>query len=321
MLAESPEVLSVFELFNGVDMTRRFSERAVPGALIAGLLSAEQPFLTAVLRRGYPVEEVIYPFGPAARHQRGDPLPWLLVGVIPRLSDEPDALYDEVMELLRGLPTQPAVAHYRALFAWLCEKFGRSAWIERAGSSIDYLGALHAAFPSARFLHIHRDGAEAALSMREHHAYRLPISVMYDVPIGGVPVSQLGALDLHGAPTGHDVISRILESRPPARYFGRYWSDQLERGHAALPRLEPGQYASVKFEDLVARPGQMLEGVCRFLDLDAGGGWIARAAALVRGVPPTRFEKLPPDEQSELAAACRPGRAHLAESGAHAIQS
>jgi hypothetical protein len=44
----------------------------------------------------------------------------------------------------------------------------------------------------------------------------------------------------------------------------------------------------------------------------SGDGWLDRACALVRGVPPTRFEHLPAAEQARLAEACRPGRERLA---------
>ena len=303
MLAEHPATLSIFEFFNGLDATRRFATEPVPGSALAALVSAEQPFLTAVLRRGYDVPEVIYPFGAGGRYRREDPLPWILVGALPRLSDDPDALFDELMPFLAELPPQPIELHYRALFDWLKERLGRELWIERSGSSIDYLASLHALFPDARFLHIHRDGPEAALSMREHHAYRLPISVMYQVAVD----SQ--ALDLHAAPGPGDAISRILESRPPAHYFGRYWSDQLEHGFAAVRGLEPGQYQAIRFEDLLAQPARVLEEVSRFFELDCErDSWIERATALVRGVPPTRADKLPEDERSALSEACRPGR-------------
>ena len=260
MLAECPAVLSVFEYLNGLDFARRFAPEPMSGAEFAALVCAEQPFLTAVMRRGYEVPEVIYPFGPAARHRRGDALPWILANTLPRLFERPDAVYDEAVARLRARPAAPAVAHHRALFAWLAGRTGRALWIERSGSSIDYLGALAAAFPEARFLHIHRDGPEAALSMREHHAYRLPISVLYDVPTqDGRRVSELGPLDLHAEPTPGDVVGRILASRPPAEYFGRYWTDQLVRGYAALPRIDPGSFRSLRFEDLLARPEEALE--------------------------------------------------------------
>ena len=316
MIALHPAVLSVFEFFNGLDVTRRFSPEPVSGAEIAALVAAEQPFLTAVMRRGYAVPEVIYPFDGDTRHKRSDPLPWILVGTLPRLSERPDALFDEVMAFLAELPPQPAVAHYRRLFDWLCERLGRELWIERAGSSIDYLGSLIDSFPEARFLHIHRDGPEAALSMREHHAYRLPISVMYQVPVDGRPWDELGPFDVTALPTGNDAVSRILASLPPAEYFGQYWTDQLVRGFAAVPRLGAWQYTQVAFEDLVTRPREVLRGVADFFELEhEQESWIESACDLVRGVPATRAGALPPDERERLEAACRAGRELLGRAG------
>ncbi len=310
MLAECPRVLSIFEYLNGLDVAKRFAPGPIGGAEFAALVCAEQPFLTAVMRRGYEVPEVIYPFGPGMRYRRGDGLPWILANAIPRVCDRPDELYDETVAFLRTRPAAPAVAHHRVLFAWLAERTGRALWIERSGSSIDYLGPLVEAFPEARFLHIHRDGPEAALSMREHHAYRLPISVIYDVPTqDGRRVSELGPLDLHAEPTDDDAVTRILASRPPAEYFGRYWTDQLVRGLAARPRIGRERWRELRFEDLVARPRAALESVREFFELGADReGWIPRAAALVRGAPPGRFEKLPRAGRDALAAACSPGR-------------
>jgi putative sulfotransferase len=310
MIAECPSVLSVFEFFNGLDAARRFADAVMPASEFFEMIAAEQPFLTAVMRRGYPVAEVIYPFGSEARYGRSDPLPWILVGILPRLSDDPDALFDEVKAFTSAQPDQPPLAHYRALFDWLTARLGHRCWIERSGSSIDYLASLNALFPEARFLHIHRDGPEAALSMREHHAYRLPISFIYDVPTdSGLRVSQLGALDLDAAPKAGDAIGQILESRPPAESFGRYWSDQLERGFAAVPAIGSERYREIRFEDLVSDPIQSLRQIAEFFDLDPDeDNWSARGAALVRGPPPTRAEHLPRAERAALEAACAPGR-------------
>ena len=319
MLAEHPTSLSIFEFFNGLDAGRRFADTPMTGTDYRDLIASEQPFLTAVLRRGYEVPEIIYPFGGGSRFERGDPLPWALVGTLPRLAEtaglHPDALFDETMSFCVELPAQPAVAHHRRLFDHLVERLSRNFWIERSGSSIDYLESLCALFPQARFVHLHRDGPEAALSMREHHAYRLPIAVMYRMPVDGVPFADLGEIELHAAPRDDDAISRILRSRPPAEHFGRYWSDQLVRGLGARERLGPERYLEVRFEDLVERPREALLRISEFFDLDPKlDGWVERASALVRGVPPTRADALPPEEAEHLANACRPGRELLGQS-------
>jgi len=313
MLAENAGVLSIFEFFTGLDMSRRFADDPVPGSEIADLVSSEQPMVTAVLRRGYPVEEITYPFddeGGSRRYRRDDALPWILVSTLGRLAKDPDALFDEVMEQIRSQALQPARAHYCELFGWLTEKFGCQVWIERSGSSIDYFGGLVEQFPDARFLHLHRDGHEVALSMREHHAYRLPISLIYDARLDtGLRVSELGPIDVHAAPTGRDPISQILASRPSAAEFGRYWNDQLLHGFSALAKLDAAQYMDVPFEDLVARPTRVMREISNFFELPAGDpGWIDRAAAIVRGAPPTRFEALPKDEQATLREECRTGQ-------------
>ena len=170
MLAQHDQALSIFELFNGIDAGRRFAPEPIDGEVFAELISAEQPFVTAVLRRGYDVAEIAYPFEDGGRYRRDDPLPWILVALLPRLTDQPDRLFDEVMSLAKGFPRRPAALQVRALFDWLVERLGRGFWLERSGSSIDYLGSLVEAFPEARFLHIHREGPEVALSMLEHHA-------------------------------------------------------------------------------------------------------------------------------------------------------
>jgi hypothetical protein len=309
MLAEHRHTLSLFEFMNGIDAARRFDPEPVAGADFAALISAEQPFVTAVLRRGYEVPEIVYPFKTGGRYRRDDALPWILVSVLPRLSDDPDALFEAVMDFSRKRPRRPMAAHIRALFDWLAERLGRSLWIERSGSSIEYLASLHESFPDARFLHLHRDGPETALSMREHHAYRLPISILYAAPVAsGRTLAELGALDLRAAPTPVDPISQILASRPPAHYFGRYWNDQVLRGSRALPRLDADRYREVRFEALLERPGQVLRGIGEFFGLQGDPGWIDRAAALVDRVPARRVTELAREEREALAAACRAGQ-------------
>jgi hypothetical protein len=310
MMAEHPSVLSIFEFFTGLDMTRRFAAENVDGFAFADLLSQEQPFLNMVLKRGYKVEEVTYDFGgPKSRYTRDDAIPWLVTSALPRLSDDPDALFDETIAFARALPSQTMAQHYRALFDWWAQRDGRACWIERSGSSIDYLGALCDLFPDARFVHLHRDGPETALSMREHAAYRLAIMLMFQLPPdAAASPDELRSLDPGAAADASDPISQLLESRPPVEYYGRYWTQELLHGFRSLGRLNADQYLEVSFEDVIVRPKETLRTISEFFELDANAdGWIDRAAALVRGVPPTRFDKLPPEDQEKLTEACRVG--------------
>ena len=153
--------------------------------------------------------------------------------------------------------------------------------------------------------------------MREHHAYRLPISLIYDAPLdGGARVSELPPIDFASPPDPGDTISRILAARPPPEYFGRYWSDQIVRGRAALDALPAERLLEVAFEDLVHSPERVVLEIAEFFALGEPGptrdAWMTRAAALVRGVPPARFPELSADERDALVEACIPGTSIMA---------
>jgi hypothetical protein len=309
MIAENPAVLSLFEFFNGLDGTKRFRPAPMSGGEYRDLVCEVHPFLHMVLSRGYDVPEVTYPFGtPGVRFTRESGVPWVLGVLLPRLSETPDILYDALSAWLERAPTRTPAAHASALFAWLAERGGKRVWVERSGSSLDYVGELDGAFEGARFLHIHRAGEEAALSMREHHAFRLAIMLTFALPPGtGRSTEALR----RAAPDG-DRIGDMLKSRPSAEYFGRFWTEQVRRGMAAVPKLARERYHAVRFEDLVTRPRAVIAEVADFLELpDAGGAWLDAAAALVRGVPKPRLPELSADEAERLVVACRVGNALL----------
>lgn len=307
MLAMSPEVLSLFEFFTGLDGAQRFDAAPIDGERFADLVTAEQPFVTAVVRREYEVEEIVYPFE-RGRYRRGDTLPWLLVTMIPRLTDEPDALFAELEQFARSRPTAAPADHYHALFDWLTGKIGRKCWIERSGSSVEYAADLYRLFPEARFVHLHRDGAEVALSMREHHAYRLPIALLYDAPVAdGRRPSEMEAVDVNCTPSADDPISLILQARPSAEYYGRYWSDQIVRGYAGISRIAGERFMECSFEELVREPRRELAKIAGFFGI-GDGAWIDEAARMVRGVPPLRAGTLDAAERARLEEACAPGR-------------
>jgi hypothetical protein len=299
MLAEHRDVVSVHEFFTGLDWGRRFAPGLVSGAELAGIVGAEQPVTTHVLRRGYRTDEIVYPFGATtARYAVGDPVPWLLITMLSRLTDDPDPVFDDLLAFARARPPALLAEHYREVFAWTARRFGGDAahWIERSGSSLDYLGDLVDHFPDARFVHIHRDGHEAALSIRAHRFFRLGVAILFDL----FPADP----DL----TEDQLIDHVIETPPPLDAVGRYWSDQVLHGFRALGRLDRAQYLEVRFEDLLASPATTMGTIAAFLDLDADDGFTERAAALVGQEPAARFPTLTATERAELAAACRPGQ-------------
>ena len=304
MLDENPRLLSIFEWFSGIDQFFRFRPEPIEAEELAERLEQDHPMLTMVLARGYEVPEVVYPFdAPGMRFAVGDPMPWSLGIALARMSERPDALFDEMIGLVRSFPAQSLAAHYRGIFEWLAERHGRECWIERSGGSIEFVGELCDLFPEARLVHIHRDGRETALSMREYPVLRVAVSVMYGL-VGEVEYSHEGLSEMGESEGGS--IDQLLATRPPVELYGRYWAEQVERGHAALQKIDPARVLDLRFESLVADPTRELTRIADFFEIGRAGAWIDRAAALVRGMPPLRFGSLDADEQQRLDDACAP---------------
>ena len=92
-------------------------------------------------------------------------VPPILCATLPHLTDQYEALYDELESFVRAQPKQPPVAHIRSLFAHLCERFGCSVWVERSGLTLLVGSRLLRKFPEARVIQIYRDGRETAISV------------------------------------------------------------------------------------------------------------------------------------------------------------
>jgi putative sulfotransferase len=295
MLAQHRDVVSLHEFFTGLDWSRRFADGSVSGDDLADLIGAEQPVTTAVLARGYISDEIQYPFGSSrARHTVADPVPWLLVTMLSRLTGDPDRWYDDMIAFARSRPPASMAEHYVELFDWVTRRAGGKVWIERSGSSIDYLGDLARLWPRARFVHIHRDGHEAALSIRDHRFFRLGVSLFMDL--------------FPDVDDPEDAITQGIDTPPPCWAVGRYWSDQVLRGFAALPGLDRDQFHQVRFEDLILEPRRVLGEIATFFELGDDPQFVGRAATLVRDEPAPRFDRLDRAEQDELREACRAGQ-------------
>jgi hypothetical protein len=306
MLSRHRELLGLNEVFTGLDWGRRFTTESVTGAEVADILGEPNRVIQMVTARGHEAEEVTYPFGSENRYRRGDPVPWILTSTLGHLSEDPDVHWDRLRQWLAARPAAPVAAHYRALFELLANEAGKSCWLERSGSSIDYVGDLLGCFSpgEARVVHIHRDGAEVALSMRNHAFYRLAVQLYYGVvPEGADPEDE------------DSMVDGWLEGDPPVELYGRYWSEQVCRGVPVLAGLPDGAVANVAFEDLVADPVPVMADLAGMLALPADAGFVQRACGLVRGVPPMRVPDLEVRERERLEEACAPGRAMLAEHG------
>src|SRR5439155_17430156 len=173
MLRLHPRVLSLSELI-GMLTPGAFpgSQRPIYAEQFWAHLSTPRRRMSLMYRHDIVFDEVLYRPGPGRRYTAETGVPPLLLTALPHLTDEPEALFDEIREFVLTQGPVPIGVHYTKLFEWLRDRFGRQIWVERSGSSLAYLRELIDNFPGARFIHLFRDGRETAVSMTRHHAFR-----------------------------------------------------------------------------------------------------------------------------------------------------
>lgn len=110
-------------------------------------------------------------------------------------------------------------------------KRGRVQWGDKTPRQIRHVPFLAKAFPDSRFIHIYRDGRDAAISM-----------------------GRAGWFDL---------------SRPGEawRQAAEFWVDNVRTGRAAGRNLAPDRYREVAYEALVTEPEAALRDLCGWLGL------------------------------------------------------
>jgi hypothetical protein len=317
MLRLNPEILSLSEFFSLL-MPDPLPAGELDAAAYWRLLSEPWVFFRHVYRLGLRVPEFLYVPGPGRRFTPATGVPPILVTALPHLSDDPEALYDEVEAFVAGLTPAPAAAQHRRLFGWLCDRLGAGAWVERSGSSLLYMSQLADQFRDARFVHLYRDGRECAYSFSRHPAYRLgAVTAMLDARLGispylgdDQPPDQVPPELRPFMPEtfDHEAFERFDVS---AAETGQFWSDMIMPALDVLASLPAERVLQVSYEDLVAEPRQILLRLARFVGLPGTHpGWLDRAAQLVEPRS-ARWTALPQGEISDLTRVCEPAMRRL----------
>jgi len=312
-----PRLLSLSEFFTSL-AGRAFTLGEIDGERFWRLLTTLSPVAGKMLAKGGPMEEVLYRFGDGARFGPAN-IPPILVTALPHLTRDGEGLLDEMEPVLRGGGRAPLGQHYRYLFEWLCRRFDRARVVERSGSSLLFVPTLTRLFEGATFVHLYRDGRDAAISMQRHPFFRLSVRFAELFERMGLdpyrPPLLFGTSRLYPlleAVTGRILpVERWLAEPPPLETLGRYWSRTIVSGAAFLDALRPERVLRLCYEDILAQPREELARLMDFLGPEyADSGWLARASTIPRQ-PSSNWQTLPLDQQQRLTEACRPGLAAL----------
>jgi putative sulfotransferase len=328
MLRKHPTILSISEFFSvvteGGRLTESFSSAAIDGRRFWAMISATAPLMTFVLRNHIRYDECIYPCdSPSARFSRQTGVPNILVTTLPHLTEDHDGLFDELQQEVSSWPSAPIGKHYDHLFAWLAEHFGKRLWVERSGAGLGVVDQLMTTFPDAKFIHIARDGRDAAISMKNHPSFMLNVAISMLAQFLGVdPFNSTDRSRIDRVPA--ELLSFLPERftagalndfQFPIQLAAGNWIDQIANGLDSLRKLPPDRLLTLRYEDFLADPKHQLDTLAAFLGEDyVDEKWSAQCAATVRK-PRSTWRDLPDGEANALTEACRPGFELLREAG------
>lgn len=304
MVAENRKVLVLSEFMSGIEAIGLAAGK-VRGAEFAALLMQDEGLSLLLKQRNVTTPERLNQGrsgGPVSPRTGG--MPALLRTAFPSMQEDSESLFNDALAFARRQPTRTVGSQLNALFEWLCQRFGRQTWVERSGFSVRLFPWIRRAFPQARFLHLHRDGIEAALSMQNHPWFR--VGAYFD--LHPPEVGALAAAIRNPSTGPEDPVSRFRYDVPPPEIYGRHWSNMLCRAFRELVRVPPAHYTELRFEDLLSDARRALSDLAEFLALPEDAGWIERAAGLLEAEVPRRAPKLSPADLDRLREACLPGQ-------------
>jgi len=214
----------------------------------------------------------------------------------------------------------PAAARRSAITIASCSRGCASAStaISRSNARVRrccWSPALARTFPEARFVHLYRDGRDAAISMQRHNFFRLTASFAAFLTRCGLdpfrPPFIYGASRLY-API-ETVAFRLfpvetwLDRPVTVEAMGAYWSRLVESGVAFLAALPRERVLNLCYEDILVRPRAELARFMTFLGREfEDAAWLERASAIPHPTG-SRWQQLPREQRDALTAACRPG--------------
>jgi hypothetical protein len=304
VLGEHPDVLSVNEFFHREDMMATFDRPPVDGSEVWRWLSTPEPLLDAFFSSGT-ISEMRYPRDGRFKPDTGIPL--ICHGVLPMLSEDPDALFDELAAEVPTWPSRSAADHYRSLFGFLGQHLGKRVTVERTGGSIVMVGALRQRFPEARFVYIHRDGPDCAVSMSRHPMFRLRVlkRALRHMRPGSVEAIPE---EVRGPVASSLDVERLMSFPIPLTFFGNLWSFFVGQGLPVLAELPPGSWTTLHYENVLADPAGELTRLADFIGVAATPQWLAAATAVIgRPRPVNLSAELAPAALAALRKVCAPG--------------
>ncbi len=185
-----------------------------------------------------------------------------------------DVPVEEVQLRLR--PRMPLGDAIAAVYETYAARSGKPRWGDKTPMYMQHLRMLERLFPDARFVHLIRDGRDAALSFLQ-------------MPEG--------------------IVTRTWAHPTDAAGFASQWRTEVSAARRLGRRVGPSRYLEVRYERLVAAPEEELRRICEFAGIGFEPGMVDYAGRVdVSAKPHQQSLSRPPtpglrDWSSQMAPA------------------
>ncbi|GGM89074.1 sulfotransferase domain-containing protein [Dactylosporangium sucinum] len=290
LIAEQPDTLSVQEFFMWAPWTA--GEEVLTGAAYWSALSSPNSQLATLFRIGLAPSEVRYP---AHGRWAGNltELPQILATTLPKISADPDGLYDTLAELVPGFPAQQLVRHHRMFLDLLTSLTGRRRWVERSGGSSNIAPRLLQSFPDAKIVYLTRDWADTAESMSRHSCFqlmqlRVESAGRYGVDPFEITPGQRVPAEVERYLPGRLTAETLRERGQEVRRYRALCAFLASQAEQAIDEARPRELLTMAYEDLVDDPLAQLARLGRFLGFEDWERWAERVVGSVKVRPRAR---------------------------------
>jgi hypothetical protein len=232
--------------------------------------------------------------------------------------ESPDALYDELAPVVCSWPERPMPDHCRAFFSTLANRLGRRVIVERSGGSLKQINFLLEHFPDARYVFLHRDGPDTALSMNRYPTHRLAAfkylaaavagssSEPLDLDVWPEEIRSARPEDFEGLASPPFDKERFLTYGIPLTFFGAAWSSLTRQGTSEIRRVRQDSLLTLRYERLLRETRTELTRLADFIGVPADSP----------GISPDTHEISPDSRWLDLAC----GHVDTGRSGSAAAQ-
>jgi hypothetical protein len=320
MLNMHPEVLSISEFWNCfLETVDHIPTREMSGAEFWQTITGPAPFYDELVRSRIKRDEDLRPFRSRFNFITGMP-PFCRILAMTTLED-PDALYDELAEDVSSWPQRPTIEHCTELFGAVASRLGRGVIVERSGGSLVYAALLLQQFPQARFVFLHRNGPDTALSMSRHPIVRIHVMKIIASAVENSSGEPAALLDMLPASAKVKNIrqfegliappydrERFLAFPLPLSCFGWFWSDLTQSGAAEIRSIRPDQWMPLRYERLLEDTRAEMTRLADFIGAPAEPQWLDKTCEFANpGRSGSAATQLLPGDLAALRDSCAPG--------------